>query len=648
MGLSASWAAKPNIILIMADDLGYGDLSCYPALYDVQTPHIDRLAETGVRMTQAYSAGPVCSPTRASLLTGKFPQRAGVYGNYDGATPGVGPFRDTFPQLLQQAGYRTAWFGKWHQGWDVSNHPLNNGFDVAFGYLGGMHDYFDSAEGDHYIGGPFAPHAFVLDGFKPVLKMDYFTTELNNRAMQFVRETKDQPFFIYLAHSAPHTPIQAPDEVILKYLKPGGDPVAATRRAMIDVLDESVGQLMATLKREGLLENTLVVFTSDNGAEHPIYNGGMRGTKMTAWEGATRVPLITSWPDALPAGKTVPAICSTPDLTATFLELAEADAESLRLDGVSLMPFWTEAKTGNAHDGLVWSVKGPGGSGTLPTTDNVGLLAVRLGDWKLSRDVERGVDALYNLAKDPSEQTDVSESYPEKRAALLAYGAEFFKTCAAGSGRIANKDTRKNGNEVKTDALRKRCQHLLSEVYGEDLEEEIVKQKLSQYPIRKEGNLIQNGAFSELKNGLPQGWTQARNSAFSGIDTQAYASAPAALYIADKDSSIKSGGQASAWLSSDKIGVEEEASYNVSWSWKYEDANNVAVMVGFWDRNEKFIGQTVFKAAGSSPGWVAQEKSVKAPKGARLMKVIFASNDNGTGNVWLDDVGVKRDELGER
>jgi len=461
MGLSVSWAAKPNMILIMTDDLGYGDLSCYPALYDVQTPNIDRLAESGVRMTQAYSGGPVCSPTRASLLTGKFPQRAGVYGNYDGATPGVGPFRDTFPPLLQQAGYRTAWFGKWHQGWDVSNHPLNNGFDVAFGYLGGMHDYFDSEKGDHYIGGPFATHSFVLNGFKPVREMDYFTTELNNRAMQFVRETKDQPFFIYLAHSAPHTPIQAPDEAILKYLKPGGDPIAATRRAMIDVLDQSIGELMETLKQEGVLENTLVVFTSDNGAENQLYNGGMRGTKMTAWEGATHVPLIASWPSSLPTGETSSAICSTPDLTATFLALAEAETKSLDLDGVNLMPFWTGRQSGNAHDGLVWAVGAHGGAGTLPTPDNMDLLAVRLGDWKLSRDKKREIDALYNVKDDPGEQNDVSEHYPEKRAELMAYSAEFLKTCPPSCGPIANFNTRANGDRLMEDALRKRCNELI-------------------------------------------------------------------------------------------------------------------------------------------------------------------------------------------
>ena len=463
LGFSASMgdAQNPNIILIMTDDLGYGDLSCYPALYDVQTPNIDRLAESGVRMTQAYSAGPVCSPTRASFLTGRFPQRVGVYGNYDGATPGVGPLRDTFPRLLQRAGYRTAWFGKWHQGWDVSNHPLNNGFDVAFGFLGGMHDYFNAAKGDHYIGGPFAPHAYVFDQFRPVEKMDYFTMEVNRRAIDFIRESKDRPFFIYLAYNAPHTPIQAPDEAVLKYLGDGKDPVAATRRAMIDVLDQCIGDLMETLKQEGLHDDTLVVFTSDNGAEDARYNGGMRGTKMTAWEGAARVPLIATWPNKLPAGRSSSAICSTPDLTATILKLAKADTESLELDGVDLMPFWKGTQAGNAHDGLVWSIGIQGGVDAEPTPDSIELLAVRLGDWKLSCDKKRDVDALYDLKTDPGEKNDVSAQYPEKRAELIAYGAAFLKTCPPSCGPMANRNTREHGDRLEYDALRAHCKELL-------------------------------------------------------------------------------------------------------------------------------------------------------------------------------------------
>jgi len=176
--------------------------------------------------------------------------------------------------------------------------------------------------------------------------------------------------------------------------------------------------------------------------------------------------------------------------------------------------------------------------------------------------------------------------------------------------------------------------------FGKGLDEELAERNLQQYPVRKKGQLLRNGNCSELANGLPKGWTQARNPDLSGVDTEEHASAPAALYIADRDSSIKSGGQANAWWTSDKIGVEEGASYSVSWKWKYEVAKNVAVMVAFWDRNEEFIGQTVFKADGTSAGWVAENNTVKSPKGARLMKVVFASNGNGTGNVWLDDVEV--------
>ena len=457
---------RPNIILIMADDLGYGDVSCYPHLYDIETPNIDRLAKEGVRMTQAYSAAPVCSPTRAALLTGKFPQRAGVYGNYDGSNPGVGPFRNTFPVLLQRAGYRTAWFGKWHQGWDVSNHPLNNGFDVAFGYLGGMHDYFEAAVGDHYIGGPFAPHAFIFDGFSPVREMDYLTEELNRRAVRFIKENAGEPFFIYLAHSSPHTPIQAPDHALKKFVTPDGDPMEITRRAMIDVLDTGVGELLAALDAAGVRENTLVIFTSDNGAENQIYNGGLRGTKMSPWEGATRIPLIASWPETLPAGAVRDTICSTPDLSATFLNIAGVDCNVLNLDGVNLMPFWNGSQSGHAHDGLVWTIHINGPSGTAPAADNTDLLMVRLGDWKLSRDTKRKIDALYNLADDPAEKKDLSAEFPEKKAQLIAYAVEFFKICPPASGPVANFDTRRDGDHLMAEATRAHYEEVLKKKDG--------------------------------------------------------------------------------------------------------------------------------------------------------------------------------------
>lgn len=449
-------AGKPNIIFILADDLGYGDLSCYAKNRGVNTPNLDKLAESGVRMTQAY-ASPVCSPTRASLLTGRFPQQVGVYGNYDGAHPGVGPLRDSFPPLLQQVGYRCAWFGKWHQGWDVANHPLNNGFDVAYGFLGGMHDYYDVAKGDHYIGGPFAMHAYIFDAFKPVRKMNYLTDELTGRAIAFVQDKQQKPFFMYLAYNAPHTPYQVPDDLVLKQLNAGEEPVEAVYRAMIESLDTCVGRLLAALKKSGLERNTLVVFASDNGGVKEHYNGGLRGTKMTVWEGGIRVPLLASWPGTIPAGVVSDTVCFTPDVAATFRSLAGVAGQAAACDGVNLLPFWTGQRKGNAHDALVWSIHVEGPSGTVPTPENLALFAVRKGPWKVVRDRERKTDALYNLEQDPTEAHDLSAEQPQIKAELVAYGADFLKTCPPSCGLIANRDTRQAGDRAALQAVIDRC-----------------------------------------------------------------------------------------------------------------------------------------------------------------------------------------------
>lgn len=461
----AAKQAKPNIIYILADDLGYGDLSCYPNHVGGSTPHIDRLAASGVRMMQAY-ASPVCSPTRTALLTGRFAERSGVYGNHDGGIPGLGPQRASFVPRLRTAGYRTAWFGKWHQGWDVANHPANNGFDVTFGFLGGMHDYFNPCIGDHHIGGPYAPHAYVFAGFKPVTQMDYLTDELTRRAVAFIGQQPRAPFFIYLAYSAPHSPMQAPDEIIRRHLKPGAAPEEAVRRAMIEVLDTNVGRLMAALKESGLEQNTLVMFQGDNGAESERHNGGLRGTKMTAWEGGIRVPLIASWPGTIPAGRASQAICALPDLAATWLHLARADADPAMLDGVDLMPFFTGQREGNAHHDLVWALTPQGPPGTKPTPDNVELLAVRRGPWKLVRDTKREIDALYNLTDDPVESRDLSSDQPSRKAEMVAFAADYLKTCPPSCGRLAIRDTREAGDIQAKERLRAHCQELLDDETG--------------------------------------------------------------------------------------------------------------------------------------------------------------------------------------
>jgi arylsulfatase A-like enzyme len=460
-GQLVSGRERPNMVLILADDLGYGDLQCYGKTSGCSTPHLDRLAASGVRMTQAY-ATPVCSPTRASVLTGRFPEKIGVFGNHDGANPGLGRGRESFVPRLQRAGYRCAWFGKWHQGWDLANHPLNNGFDVGYGFLGGMHDYVNPAKGDHPVGGPFATQALVFDGFKPAQEMKYLTEEVTDRAVGFIRDTRDQPFFLYLAYNAPHTPLQAPDDLLLPHLRAGVEPREAVYRAMVESLDAQVGRVFAVLEECGLQRDTLVVFVSDNGGASERHNGGLRGSKMTVWEGGIRVPMVASWRGRIPEGRVSESMCCMADLAATFQEVAGVTEHGGDQDGVNLLPYWCGLQAGNAHHALVWSIHVTGPPGARPTPENLSLFAVRKGGWKVVRDRQHHTDALYDLERDPAETRDLSGQEPLKKRELLEMGRKFLETCPPGSGQLAQQDTRVTGGREAERKMLQRCRELLS------------------------------------------------------------------------------------------------------------------------------------------------------------------------------------------
>ena len=443
---------QPNILFILADDMGYGELSCFNPATPAPTPNIDRIAQAGIMMTQAY-ASPVSSPTRSSFLTGCFPATVGVYGNHDGANPGIGPERRCFAEVLEEENYKTAWFGKWHQGWDVSNHPANNGFDRAYGFLGGMHDYYDPCEGDHYVGGPFAKHAYIFDQFSPVKEMDYLTEELTDQFIDFVDDVdKNEPFFTYLAYNAPHTPFQAPEEYVQKYIAKGYDPVLATRYAMVEVLDVQVGRILDKLHSEGLDKNTLVVFMTDNGPESQKMSGGLRGVKMTVWEGGVRVPLVACLPGVIPAGIESDAICSIADMAATFIGLAKNEEEYNYGDGHSLIPYF-KGKEGNVHDQLVFAIHLAGPLYETPDASKLDLFGVRDGDWKLVVDKKRKINALYNLKEDLAERNDLSEQYPQIKEQLYKLGNERLRSSAPACGKIAGRNTRVNGDRIKIDSL---------------------------------------------------------------------------------------------------------------------------------------------------------------------------------------------------
>ncbi len=452
-GNCSSKNKQPNILFILADDMGYGELSCYNTETKVPTPNIDRICAQGVKMTQAY-AQPVSSPTRSSFLTGYFPQHIGVYGNTDGTAPGIGKMRKCFAEVLQEKGYGTAWFGKWHQGWDVSNHPANNGFDTTYGFLGGMHDYHDPSEGSHYIGGPFAKNSYVFNGFKPVDEMKYLTEELTDQTINFISSLNNKkPFFAFLSYNAPHTPFQAPEKTVRKYLDKGMDPFLATRCAMMDVLDTQVGRLLDYLEKNGMSQKTMVIFMSDNGPEDEYNCGGLRGHKFTGWEGGVRVPMIVSYPDRIPAGTVSNSICSITDLAATFIGLAENDDHYTYGDGKNLINWYEGKEKGNVHENLVFSLGLSGKPYQTPEPENCNLFAVRSGDWKLVIDRKRHIDELYNLKNDIGEHQDLSETYPEIRKRLYEYGKTYLHNSEPSCGAIRSLNTRNGGDLHKFDSL---------------------------------------------------------------------------------------------------------------------------------------------------------------------------------------------------
>lgn len=385
---------KPNLVLILADDLGYGSLACYGSK-QIRTPHLDRLAASGMRLTDFHSSGPMCTPTRAALMTGRYPQRCAwvpdedlspVFRDQRRGNPaqrwawGISLAEQTVAESLRDAGYRTALFGKWHLGYDTRFHPMNQGFDEFRGFTGGAVDYHTHV----------ATHGLKeldwWDGKEIRNETGYSTDLLTRHAADFIARHKDRPFFLYLAHAAPHDPWQGRDPAAKKT-------PAETYKEMIGILDESVDRVTAALREHGLEENTLLVFCSDNGAAPPggvAANGSLKGRKGSMHEGGHRVPFIASWPGVIPAGSTSAATAMTMDLFPTFAKLAGA-ASTSRPDGIDLMPLLKGGKQGKARPvhwlfGQDW--------------------AVREGPWKL---IGKGNQAtfLVNLDADPLEKTSL-------------------------------------------------------------------------------------------------------------------------------------------------------------------------------------------------------------------------------------------------
>ena len=394
----AGAARRANVVVIVADDLGYADIGAQGISKDVRTPEIDSIARNGVRFTNGYVSAPVCSPSRAGFLTGRYQQRFGHEANpqpnFDG-TFGLPLDQVTLADELKRAGYATGAVGKWHLGSPPEFRPGRRGFDEFYGFLGGAHGYLGQR--------PAAAQGLnaIRRGDAPVDEKEYLTTAITREAVSFIDRHKAAPFFLYVPYNAVHTPQQVPP----KYVEPFAAVKDEKRRlmlAMLAALDEGVGQILGKLRDAGVEENTLVVFHSDNGGPtfgNASRNTPLRGIKGELWEGGIRVPFVLQWKGRINPGQVIHHPVIALDVFPTALAAAGAQPRPQpQLDGVNLLP-WLEGKTqGRPHDALYWRFKPQ--------------WAVRDGDYKLVAP-RNAAPQLFDLAKDPGERNDLSGDKPE-------------------------------------------------------------------------------------------------------------------------------------------------------------------------------------------------------------------------------------------
>ena len=394
---------RPNVLLILADDLGYGDLG-FTGCTDFPTPHLDRLAREGVVCTDGHVSASVCAPSRAGLLTGRYQQRSGFDANL-AQTNGLLPGTRTFAHNLQRAGYRTALVGKWHLGPDEHNHPTALGFDHFMGLLAGSRSYFPLTEK-----APGRTRRIERDGeHVGEASLTYLTDDFTDEGVRLIEERDaGTPFFLWMSYTAPHGPMHARPDLAQRFASIE-DPRRRKYAAMVTALDEGVGRLLGTLDSEGIAETTLVVFLSDNGGatNNGSDNGAWRGMKGSKWEGGHRVPFVVRWPGRLAPGHYDAAVSSL-DLASTFLRAADAAPLNLA-DGVDLLPYFTEAAAGQPHPQLFWR--------------RGAAAAAREGAWKLIRvteaDGSERPPILVNLNDDPSELSDRAGAEPERVERLM-------------------------------------------------------------------------------------------------------------------------------------------------------------------------------------------------------------------------------------
>lgn len=428
LGHAAAAGRKPNFIVIYTDDQGIGDLGCYGAA-DVKTPHLDRLAAAGVRFTNWYTNSPVCSPSRCALMTGQYPWRHGIMNFLPARAtqdvPGLKPGAVTLAGELRRLGYRTGAVGKWHLGSVRESRPLQQGFDEHFGFYSGWSDYYSHR---YYNMSRTAPEHIFHDLWRNHEEVfedpDYSTEMFTREAKAFIeRQKKEQPFFLFLAHGAPHYPMIAPKKYVDRF-PASMDHDRRLHAAMIAAVDDGVGEIMALLKRRGLDRDTVIFFQSDNGAtsegradsQGRPYRGGsntpFRGYKGGLFEGGIRMPALMAWPGRIPAGKVIDEPGQTMDILPTFLHWAGGAQPSQKVDGLNAAAMIAEGGT-SPHQEMFWEYQGQ--------------LAMRRGEWKLMLGPKQGLGEeaiapkwLSNLKEDPKELRNWAAESPAVAAAMEA------------------------------------------------------------------------------------------------------------------------------------------------------------------------------------------------------------------------------------
>ena len=426
---------RPNLVIIFTDDQGYGDLGCFGGK-QVYTPHIDQMAEEGARLTSFYVAAPVCTPSRAALMTGCYPQRIDmeICSSLEIEKPdipkekhfpvclagdgkGLNPDEITIAEVAQSVGYKTGMFGKWHLGDQPEFLPTRQGFEEFFG-LPYSHDIMPKHPGQKYFHFPPLP---VLEG-EEVIEINpdaaYLTRRFTERAVSFIEKHKDEPFFLYLAHAMPHGPLAASEEIKKSYAaarKAGAPGKGNLYATAINEIDWSVGQILVTLKEQGLDEHTIVLFTSDNGPARGS-SKPLRGRKTQTLEGGQRMPTVIRWPQKIAAGSVNDEVLTAMDILPTFANISGATLRADRkIDGKDITAALTDGAE-SPHEYFFYAYWGD-------------LQAVRWGDWKLR--IADGKEALYNLASDIAEKKNLASKNPEivsrLKGAMKDFQAEMKK-----------------------------------------------------------------------------------------------------------------------------------------------------------------------------------------------------------------------------